>query len=140
MQSEQKYAELVADAKEPVVVTKTDADLAARAIAGYAGYIVPVAVIITFGMTLVLYAWGMVLFGLGIGALILLLVRILPEQQKKFAPLSYRAAVRAAIFAGVLPSIVMMVSWFTPVGITYGLYTLATLTVVYVNMRGVTEK
>lgn len=137
-EDEQRYVDMMKGETEPAVITKTDAEKAARVLVGYAGYIVPVALVATLVFTTLFYASGMVVFGLLIGGLLLLILRVLPEGRRNvYAHVTYRAATRAAIFAGVLPSIVMMVSWFTPVGITYGLYTLMVLGILWVNMRGV---
>jgi hypothetical protein len=136
------YVDMMEEEKEPLVVTKTDADKAARAVAGFAGIVVPVAIIATFIFTTLVYMFGMLVFGVIIGGMLWVLANKLQVGvlRKGGADVTYIAAIRAAIFAGVLPSVVMLVSWFTPVTLTYGMYTLATLLIVYINMRSETEK
>jgi hypothetical protein len=132
------YIDMMRSIKEPIVVTKTDADKAARAIAGFAGYIVPVVLVMTLIFTTLMYMFGMLVFGVIIGAMVWICANKLQVGVLRVggADVSYVAAMRVAIFAGVLPSIVMLVSWFTPVTLTYGMYTLATLLIVFINMRG----
>jgi hypothetical protein len=136
------YIDMMRGATETVTVTKTDADKAARAIAGFAGYIVLTVMLATLVFTTLFYMFGMLVFGVIIGAMLWILANKLQVGvlRKGGAGISYIAAMRAAIFAGVLPSIVMMVSWFTPVTLTYGMYTLATLLIVFINMRGASSK
>jgi hypothetical protein len=127
-------------AQENIVITKTDVDKAARVVAGFAGYVVPLVVAVSLIFGALFYMFGMVVFGFIGGLFVYTLARVAPALFSRVGAVPYMGAARAAIYAGVLPSIVMMVSWFTPVTITYGMYMLAMLVIVVVNVKGMAHK
>lgn len=132
-----EYVEMTKNEKEPVVLTKTEVDRAAQLVKSGAGYILPSAIVGALFLVTLLYACGMVVFGYGIGLLLLCGIWVGRRIGAYDGDVvSYRALVRSAIVAGTLPSLVMMVSWFTPVAISYGVYTLAVLLIIVVNIRG----
>jgi hypothetical protein len=122
----------------PHVVTKTDVDKAARGLADFGGYVVPVILVTVFVGGWVLYMLGMLIFALLGASLVQLLSWVAPHLFACVAPSGVRfvSAMRASIFAGVLPNIVMLVGWFTPVTLTYSMYLLSVVVIVFLNVRG----
>lgn len=127
---------------EPHVVTKTDIDGAAQRVAGVTGYIVPSVLVVGFVVGWVLYMLGMLMFAVAGGVLVRLLSWVAPHLFAHVAPrgVTFMAAMRASVFAGVLPNIVMLVGWLTPVTLSYSMYLLSVAVIVFLNVRGYVEE